>query len=639
MGPTLTALTVNATNQTLPTPELITPAQLGESLEGELVTVENVVFDLAGTPISGNSTYNFTSNGEQGTIYVRAGSVLVGVNLPASAVTLVGIASQYDPAAPFDAGYQILPRDENDFILPPGVAILGQVVQENINTTSFDLTWATNNPGNSQVNYGLTPDLGQTVVVNENVTDHTVTLTGLEPGTIYYCSVTSTNADGSSTSTVRPYATKSLSSGQIRVYFNRQVDTTYASGENALTIGAGSNDSIAAYINRAQQSVDIAIYNFTDDAVIANAINARYDAGVQVRVVADGTTAQMGLSLLNPAIPVVERVNSSGTGIMHNKFIVIDPDNVDNAWVWTGSMNWTDNNLYNDYNNIIIFQDQSIARGYRLEFEEMWGGSGANPGNPNGVFGAAKSANTPTEYVLGPNNIRVESYFSPTDNANGAIIRSMQTTDANLDYAVLAFTRQDIADAIIAEDDLFLVLVRGIIEQTSDPASEFGYLQTAGQDVRTHEGISYDLHHKYLIVDHSNLDSDPLVLTGSHNWSSAAQTTNDENTVVVHDPRVANLYLQEFMNLWGTEPASVNNIEGADGKIYPNPAESQLWIALPKDVQSAVVYVYNQSGQMVDEFSVTQGLKSIQLDNLSSGVYHFQVVSDNQSWNKKILVR
>jgi phosphatidylserine/phosphatidylglycerophosphate/cardiolipin synthase-like enzyme len=639
LGPTLTALTVNATNQTLPTPELITPAQLGESLEGELVTVENVVFDLAGTPISGNSTYNFTSNGEQGTIYVRAGSVLVGVNLPASAVTLVGIASQYDPATPFDSGYQILPRDENDFILPPGVAILGQVVQENINTTSFDLTWATNNPSNSQVNYGLTPDLGQTIVVNDNVTDHVVTVTGLEPGAIYYCSVTSTNADGSSTSTVRPYATKSLSSGQIRVYFNRQVDTTYASGENALTIGAGSNDSIAAYISRAQQSVDISIYNFTDDAVIANAINARHAAGVQVRIVADGSTAMMGLSLLNPAIPVIERVNTTGTGLMHNKFIVIDPDDVDNAWVWTGSMNWTDNNLYNDYNNVIIFQDQSIARGYRLEFEEMWGGSGPNPGNPNGVFGAAKSANTPTEYVLGPNNVRVESYFSPTDNANGAIIRSMQTTDANLDYAVLAFTRQDIADAIIAEDDLFLVLVRGIIEQTSDPASEFGYLQTAGQDVRSHEGISYDLHHKYLVVDHSNLDSDPLVLTGSHNWSSGAQTTNDENTVIVHDSRVANLYLQEFMNLWGTEPASVNNVEGADGKIYPNPAESQLWISLPKDVQNAVVYVYNQSGQLVEEFSVTQGLKSIQLDNLSSGVYHFQVVSDKQSWNKKILVR
>lgn len=639
LGPTLTSVTINATNQTLPTPELITPAQLGEALEGELVTVENVVFDLAGTPISGNSTYNFTSNGEQGAIYVRAGSVLVGVNLPASAVTLVGIASQYDPAAPFDAGYQILPRDENDFILPPGVAILGQVVQENINTDSFDLTWATNNSGNSQVDYGLTPALGQTVVVNDNVTDHTVTITGLEPGTIYYCSVTSTNADGSSTSTVRPYATKSLSSGEIRVYFNRQVDTAYASGENALSIGAGSNDSIAAYISRAQQTLDIAIYNFTDDAVIANAINARYDAGVQIRVVADGSTAQMGLSLLNSNIPVVERINTSGTGIMHNKFMIVDADDADNAWVWTGSMNWTDNNMYNDYNNIVIFQDQSVARGYRLEFEEMWGGSGPTPGVASGVFGSSKSSNTPSEYVLGPDNIRVESYFSPTDNANGAIIRAMQTTDANLDYAVLAFTRQDIADAIIAEDDLFLVLVRGMIEQTSDPASEFGYLQTAGQDVRSHEGISYDLHHKYLIVDHSNQDSDPLVLTGSHNWSSAAQTTNDENTVIIHDARVANLYLQEFMSLWGPETTGLNEWNEEGGNVYPNPAESQLWVALPKGLEKATVFVYNQAGVLVKQFAVGQKLQSISLNDVNSGVYHFQVVGENRSWNKKIVIR
>jgi hypothetical protein len=135
------------------------------------------------------------------------------------------------------------------------------------------------------------------------------------------------------------------------------------------------------------------------------------------------------------------------------------------------------------------------------------------------------------------------------------------------------------------------------------------------------------------------LDSDPLVLTGSHNWSSGAQTTNDENTVVVHDARVANLYLQEFMNLWGTEPASVNNIEGANGSIYPNPAESQLWIALPKGVQNANVFVFNQSGQIVQEFAIGQGLQSIQLEGLSSGIYHFQVVSESRSWNKQIIVR
>jgi phosphatidylserine/phosphatidylglycerophosphate/cardiolipin synthase-like enzyme len=638
VGSTLTAVTVVSSNNTLPTPQLMTPAQVSEDDEGELVTINNVLFDLAGSVISGNSTYTFTANGETGVIYIRNGSVLVGTNLPASAITLVGIVSQFDATPPYDSGYQILPRDENDFILPPGVALIGPVTQTNITTSSFDLNWTTNNPSDSRIDYGLTPALGQTVYVNESVTNHTLNIPGLQPGTIYYASVTSANVDGSSTSSIRPYATKSLSSGEIRVYFNRAVDNSYATLENAFSIGAGSNDTIASYISKAQQSLDIAIYNFTDDPIIANAINNRYNAGVQVRIVADGSTAQLGLGLLNPNIPVVERINTSGTGIMHNKFIVVDADSAANSWVFTGSMNWTDNNMYNDFNNIIIFQDQSMARGYRLEFEEMWGGSGSQPGNPNGVFGSAKTNNTPLQYVLGPNNIAVESYFSPTDNANGAIIKTIQTTDANLDYALLAFTRQDIADAIIGEDDLFLVLVRGMIEQTSDPSSEYTYLQTAGQDVRSHEPISYDLHHKYCIVDHSNLDSDPTVLTGSHNWSSAAQTTNDENTVVVHDARVANLFLQEFMATWslvGVEETLLNN----DINVYPNPANFNLWIGIPKQAGKAQLQIYNALGEVVYTDQVFAGMNSISLPYLADGTYICKVLSEQNSWVKTIVVR
>jgi phosphatidylserine/phosphatidylglycerophosphate/cardiolipin synthase-like enzyme len=637
VGSTLTAVTINSSNNTLPTLQLVTPNVVAESYEGELVTVDNVVFDLAGSVISGNSTYTYTANGQSGVIYIRAGSVLVGTNLPASAITLVGIVSQFDATAPFDGGYQILPRDENDFILPPGVAIIGTVTQTNITTSSFDLNWVTNNGGDSQVNYGPTPSLGQTVSINESVTNHVVNIPGLQPGTIYYASVTSSNVDGSSTSSVRPYATKSLSSGEIRTYFTRQVDNSYATIENAISLGTLTNDTIAAYISRAQQAVDIAIYNFTDDAVIANAINGRYNAGVQVRIVADGSTAQLGLSLLNPNIPVVERVNTSGTGIMHNKFIVVDPDSAANSWVFTGSTNWTDNNMSNDFNNIIIFQDQSIARGYRLEFEEMWGGNGPLPGNPNGVFGASKTNNTPLQYVMGPDDIKVESYFSPTDNANGAIIKTMQTTDVNLDYAILAFTRADIADAIIAEDDLFLVLVRGMMEQTSDPASEFAYLEAAGQDIRSHENIQYDLHHKYCIVDHSTLDSDPTVLTGSHNWSSAAQTTNDENTVVVHDARVANLYLQEFMATWSL--VGVEDEANNDMSVYPNPASYNLWVGVPVQSGKAILNIFNAQGQLVHTENLNAGMNSVSLPSLAVGTYVCKVSNDTNLWTKTIIIK
>jgi hypothetical protein len=55
------------------------------------------------------------------------------------------------------------------------------------------------------------------------------------------------------------------------------------------------------------------------------------------------------------------------------------------------------------------------------------------------------------------------------------------------------------------------------------------------------------MHHKYMIVDQNAPASDPLVLTGSHNWSAAAANDNDENTVIVHDATIANLYYQNFV--------------------------------------------------------------------------------------------
>ena len=49
----------------------------------------------------------------------------------------------------------------------------------------------------------------------------------------------------------------------------------------------------------------------------------------------------------------------------------------------------TTGNLNSDRNNVIVLEDQSLARAYRLEFEEMF----------SGVFGADKTINTPKRVV------------------------------------------------------------------------------------------------------------------------------------------------------------------------------------------------------------------------------------------------
>jgi phosphatidylserine/phosphatidylglycerophosphate/cardiolipin synthase-like enzyme len=57
------------------------------------------------------------------------------------------------------------------------------------------------------------------------------------------------------------------------------------------------------------------------------------------------------------------------------------------------------------------------------------------------------------------------------------------------------------------------------------------------------------IHDRFMLVD--PLGDDPIVLTGSANFSPASQTANDENMVVIRgDQRVADIYFGEFMRVF-----------------------------------------------------------------------------------------
>ena len=57
------------------------------------------------------------------------------------------------------------------------------------------------------------------------------------------------------------------------------------------------------------------------------------------------------------------------------------------------------------------------------------------------------------------------------------------------------------------------------------------------------------IHTKYMLID--PLSSDPIVVSGSANFSTASSTANDENMLIVRgNTRVADIYLGEYMRLW-----------------------------------------------------------------------------------------
>ncbi|HWY37283.1 MAG TPA: phospholipase D-like domain-containing protein, partial [Bacteroidia bacterium] len=186
---------------------------------------------------------------------------------------------------------------------------------------------------------------------------------------------------------------------KIKVYFNHAVNTSVSSGTNAVYItGSISADTIAAYINRAKYTVDIAQYDYTSSSsshvkIIATAINNASARGVVVRWIYDGSSSNTGLSFITWTTNVNKLASPVQSGyIMHNKFMVIDVNspNPNDAFLWTGSYDWSDSQMMSDYNNMVIVQDQNVALAYYNEFNKMWGGTGATPVTANEKFSANK---------------------------------------------------------------------------------------------------------------------------------------------------------------------------------------------------------------------------------------------------------
>lgn len=73
------------------------------------------------------------------------------------------------------------------------------VSANNITDTSATITWTTDEPGNSTVTYGNSTSPTLTSSDSNFLTNHSVTLTGLTPATLYYYNVSSTNSEGTTT--------------------------------------------------------------------------------------------------------------------------------------------------------------------------------------------------------------------------------------------------------------------------------------------------------------------------------------------------------------------------------------------------------------------------------------------------------
>ncbi len=143
--------------------------------------------------------------------------------------------------------------------------------------------------------------------------------------------------------------------------------TTFASIDVYFSLVNDPEGAIIQDLDKAKETIDIAIYYFTDRD-LANGVIAAYDRGVRVRIYLDKDQKEAKYSksryLAKHGVPIRY---SSNPYIMHHKFCVIDSE-----IVITGSYNWTASADKRNNENLLVIHDAKMAQEYSAEFNRLW---------------------------------------------------------------------------------------------------------------------------------------------------------------------------------------------------------------------------------------------------------------------------
>ena len=282
-----------------------------------------------------------------------------------------------------------------------------------------------------------------------------------------------------------------------------------------------------------------------------------------------------GLAIVqNANIPWIDDTadGSKGSSLMHHKFVIVD-----HRFVIITSANFTLSDTSGDFsnssslgnaNNLLKIDSSELASLLTEEFNIMWGdGVG---GKPDSKFGVKKPVRNPQTIILG--NSKVTVHFSPTSptepwniSSNGLIAKTLSKSTKTVDLALFVFSDQQLAN-ILEERHHQNVQVRALIAPQfayrpySEALDMMGFalsdnckyevdnrpwknpISTVGAPILPKGDL---LHDKFAVIDNKT------VITGSHNWSEAANHGNDETLIVIENPTVANHFQREFDRLYG----------------------------------------------------------------------------------------
>lgn len=131
-------------------------------------------------------------------------------------------------------------------------------------------------------------------------------------------------------------------------------------------------------------------------------------------------------------------------------------------------------------------------------------------------------------------NARV--YFTPGDDVEAAVVTEIEKAKVSILVQSYSFSSVPISKALAAAHER-KVLVRIISDRENETAkyTAMDYVAGKGIDVVVDDKVKL-AHNKVMIIDSS------LVLTGSFNWTKAAQHSNAENLLILHSRELAAAY-------------------------------------------------------------------------------------------------
>ncbi|MBI6545840.1 MAG: hypothetical protein HY692_03540 [Cyanobacteria bacterium NC_groundwater_1444_Ag_S-0.65um_54_12] len=289
-------------------------------------------------------------------------------------------------------------------------------------------------------------------------------------------------------------------------------------------------------------AIDGALFEIEEPTVTNALLRAKQDRNVAVRLVTDtdyyydrqepSQVTEPIKKLLAAGIPIVPDRHKA---FMHHKFLMIN-----RKLVWTGSFNISENGAFKQNNNAILLRSSRLAADYRTEFEQMFSDQ---------RFGAHKPRIKPYPLVkIG--KVIVEPLFSQ-DDVNVRLAQEVRKAKKSVKFMAFAFTDKTLGQAMLdqARDRK---LVEGIFERrgANSDSSRYPELKAAGLDVHMDGNPQY-MHHKVIIID------DTTLITGSFNFSKAADNSNDENLVIIRNaPRLVKKYLAEYQRVKATALAA-----------------------------------------------------------------------------------